>query len=316
MKKFLRKTAIVFCVVAAGAMLINPPFKKGPHTSSTFMAAMADKHRRLDSIGSPRILAVGGSNLAFGLNSETLQDSFSMPVVNLGLHAGLGLTFILEEARHVIRSGDIVLLSCEYSINAKGDPRLENTAAWFYPGAADYYHVSSYDAFKLYLDYTHSRLEDLLAGDYNPHPQKEDTVPVYSREGFNAYGDMVAHLSKGPAAELRDRNDFPADHHQETSELQAFCAYAQSKNVKVIYLFPPYPVSEYTQQRQKLGALAADLRKSLHTPIPDSPEDFIYSDSLFYDTVYHLNGKGRAARTARVIECLKQTHLFARSPEL
>jgi hypothetical protein len=316
MKKFLIKLAISFCIVAAGAILINPPFKKGPHTSSTFMAAMADKHRRLDSIGSPRILAVGGSSLAFGLNSEALQDSFSMPVVNLALHAGLGLTFILEEAKHVIRSGDIVLLSCEYSIDTKGDQRLEKTAAWFYPEAADYYKINFYDAFKLYVDYTHSRLEDLLAGDYNQRPQKEDTVSVYSREGFNAYGDMVAHLSKGPAAELKGRNYFPADHREEISELQAFCDYARSKNVKVIYLFPPYPVSEYKQQKQKLSTLEADLRKSLHTPIPDSAEDFIYSDSLFYDTVYHLNGKGRAARTARVIECLKQTHLFARSPEL
>ncbi len=316
MKKFLLKLLIFSFVIAIGAILINAPFKKGPHTVSTFMGAMADKHKRLDSLKDRRILLVGGSNLAFGFDSQALQDSFSLPVVNLGLHAGLGLSFILEEAKRSIRSGDVVLLSIEYGMAEKGDLRLEKTASYFYTPAEGYYTHNGYDDLKLYLDYTHAHLDDLLAGQYSDQPQKDDTINVYSREAFNAYGDVVAHLDKGPAPELKDRGDFNANYREVVRDLQRFSDYAQSRNVRVFYFFPPYAASEYKLFQEKIAGLSADIRKSPSMKVPDEPGDFIYSDSLFYDTVNHLNGKGRARRTARVIECLKQFHLPARSSEL
>ncbi|HPG73671.1 MAG TPA: hypothetical protein PLM49_05215, partial [Bacteroidales bacterium] len=64
------------------------------------MAAIIDKHKRIDSIKSPKIIFAGGSNLPFGIDSKMIQDSLHTPVVNLGLHAGLGLDFMLNELQN------------------------------------------------------------------------------------------------------------------------------------------------------------------------------------------------------------------------
>ena len=63
------------------------------------MAAIIDKHAHADSIKAGKIILAGGSNLAFGIDSKQLEETLGMPVVNLGLHAGLGLHFILEELK-------------------------------------------------------------------------------------------------------------------------------------------------------------------------------------------------------------------------
>lgn len=37
---------------------------------------------------SPKVILVGGSNVAFGLDSEIIQHQLEVPVVNMGLHVG------------------------------------------------------------------------------------------------------------------------------------------------------------------------------------------------------------------------------------
>ena len=53
-----------------------------------------------------------------------------------------------------------------------------------------------------------------------------------------------------------------------------------------------------------------DLNILLHQdikniPFINKPEDYIFDDNLFYDTVYHLNREGRELRTKSFIEDLR-----------
>ena len=84
------------------------------YDSSQYMAAISDKHHRLSTVESPRIILVGGSNLAFSVDSEKIEKHFERPVVNMGLHAGLGLKFMLNEIQPALNGGDIVIIFPEY----------------------------------------------------------------------------------------------------------------------------------------------------------------------------------------------------------
>lgn len=64
---------------------------------NNYFAAIADKHTYAQSIHKPKIILAGGSNLAFGIASDSIERKVGVPVVNLGLYVGFGLDFILQE---------------------------------------------------------------------------------------------------------------------------------------------------------------------------------------------------------------------------
>src|SRR5262245_56977492 len=63
-----------------------------------YMAAMIDKSERLAHLASPRIVVIGGSNSAFGLDGEELEKAFHRPVVNMSMHGGLGFEFMVNSS--------------------------------------------------------------------------------------------------------------------------------------------------------------------------------------------------------------------------
>ena len=71
MKKFIVKSFLFLAIVALIAVFINLLNK---NVKSNYMAAIIDKHKRLDSIKSPKIILAGGSNLAFGINSGKIRE--------------------------------------------------------------------------------------------------------------------------------------------------------------------------------------------------------------------------------------------------
>lgn len=61
-----------------------------------------------------RILFVGGSHTHYSISAAQIESELGCPSVNLGLHAGLGLGAILEDAAGVVRAGDLVVITPEY----------------------------------------------------------------------------------------------------------------------------------------------------------------------------------------------------------
>lgn len=78
--------------------------------NDNYDSILIDKVNRLKSIKEPKIILVGDSNLAFGINSKKIEDELEMSVVNLGLHNVLGNAFHEQIAKENIGGG-------EYSCN-------------------------------------------------------------------------------------------------------------------------------------------------------------------------------------------------------
>jgi hypothetical protein len=98
MKKFIKQLLIVSLLLVtllAGSLFLIPDYT----ARESALAVLPNKHRMLRETSSPRIIFLGGSNLCFGLDSRRIADTFDMPVVNLGLHAGIGLKFMMEDLK-------------------------------------------------------------------------------------------------------------------------------------------------------------------------------------------------------------------------
>ena len=54
-----------------------------PQYSLNYQAVLIDKNERLCSIEGPKIVLVGNSNLAFGIDSAAIEEAFGMPKYSL-----------------------------------------------------------------------------------------------------------------------------------------------------------------------------------------------------------------------------------------
>ena len=72
------------------------------------MRALDDKLDRLEQANRPKIVFVGDSNLAFGIESRSIEDRFGMEVHNTGLLRGMGVAFCMNQVReNKMRQDDV-----------------------------------------------------------------------------------------------------------------------------------------------------------------------------------------------------------------
>ncbi|GHV43648.1 hypothetical protein AGMMS49546_25860 [Spirochaetia bacterium] len=298
MRKFLFKFAILFLLILVtmtAIILIPAP-------ENTYMRAMIDKHQRLANTVSPRIVLVGGSNLAFGIDSKAMQDTLNIPVVNTGIHAGIGLGRMLDDAAPFLHTGDIVVIAPEYS---------HFTSDW---------NGSSSVLYKLIFDtrrhsliahkpfYSHPSYLDFFIYAKNkllsfiprpPHPL------AYTRDGFNEYGDYVKHLEQEnqpitPAETIGEINT------QYLSSFFKLADYLTGQGIRVIITYPSYATTTFQNSATVIHKLDAAFRAKQNISVISSPDDYCFPVDYFYDTTYHLNAKGRKIRTERLIQDLKR----------
>ena len=116
----MKKTLSVISAVLAFLLIISPIILLLGTTvflpsqfSNTFVGALDDKYERLSSIEEPKVVVIGGSSVAFGLDSEKMEELLDMPVVNFGLYAAIGTKAMVDLSRDQIKSGDVVVLAPE-----------------------------------------------------------------------------------------------------------------------------------------------------------------------------------------------------------
>ncbi|MFZ1689184.1 MAG: hypothetical protein WAU70_17305 [Flavobacteriales bacterium] len=268
-----------------------------------YMGAIRSKHQRLASTPSPRLVIIGGSNAAFGINSTELEQAVGMPVVNMALHGSLGYRFMVNEVIDDLREGDVLLVVPEHSQFQTPEKTQDvlYSALELYPPAWRYVPVAS--CVQVALTYSVKKLQ--AAVDVVVDPDIPKPEPVYRADGFDERGDLLLHLNRvsfgtkyAKPMEV-DRIDVPWLFWAITDRLTNR---ADRQHFKVLFAWPSQARS--TAKASIDAGLVEDL-KAHDIAIVGQPEEHVYDDSLFYDTKYHLGGVGRELRTQRLITDLK-----------
>lgn len=302
MKRFIIQTSI-FVIILSGILAIIG--RKYHSVSNDYIEATIDKHHLLDTTKQPRIIFAGGSNLAFGIDSKMLQDSIGCNVVNMGLHAGLGLRYIINELKFSLKPDDIIIFSIEHFLSLDGYYRLKKSAAKNYKNANAFFDRNYWTDFNVFFEKEITQnLKYNLS--FNKNKLKKNKKPIYSRSSFNKYGDVIAHLTKPNPEKLNDRGKKKYFYWEGIELLNEFYEYAKKKDIAVYFTFVNYPISEYEKNKQVLLKYENDIKNNLKITVLNDIESFSFNDSLFFDTIYHLNKKGRRIRTIKLIEVLKK----------
>ncbi len=298
-----------------------------------YFAALKDKHHHLETLKSPKIVFIGGSNLAFGLDSTFIENKFHIPVANMGICAPLGLRYILEEVKDNIKAGDVVVLVPEYGIlqnTIDGTPDLIH-AVEVYPRSALFLiraYTQSPQAFFNFLAIIReiptakwSAFYTILTnmwqkGHYDPdlieNWEIKNQLGKNTRFYFDKHGDYFGHFAK-PNMSFEPAWGLIKDMGKEAANLiNDFDQFARKRNVQVIIIPPPIPREDISPSHCSTISVASWPDQKLTVPILGSPQRYAFDANLFYQPPYHLNASGRSIRTKLLSEDLdryfRKTH--------
>jgi len=284
-----------------------------PQYTQTYISSLIDKVERLESINKPKIILVGNSNLAFGINSKTIEDTVGMPVVNLGLHGGLGNKFHEEIAKYNINKGDSVIV-CHTTYSDNGMISNHVTAWTAIENYWKLYSLISKDDWKqmvlTFPNYTFKALIRLLMRSNNP-PKTVNTA--YMRAAFNEYGDINYPRTTNEYTFTKTSVGVPGINSTCINRLNEFNKYCNEKGATLLVAGYPIGYGEFTPDKKLFIDFWERLKKELDCTVISNIEDYFIEYKYFYDTPYHLTDEGAKIRTNQLIEDLKNYNIEHKS---
>ena len=317
MRLFLGKVLLfmlVQCLIGTGvvAVYIASETTKGDGFAKGYLGATIDKHNRLAQQPSPRIVFVGGSNLAFGLDSAAVERSLGYHAVNMGLDISLGLDFMLREIEPFLARGDVVVISPEYEEFIDMYPGKAVTLfaeATIYPRALQFF---SYRHFTLLIDegliligeITRAAVRFLTAG---VSSEVRSDNP-YVRGAFNEYGDVTRHHDLKPRhITIRQfGRSSPESITRVIDRLNQFNDHCRSQRISLFYSYPPIFSGQLQAYTEMIHDIASNLTHRLHFPILDTPDEMSFQANDMFDHEYHLSLRGKQIRTGKLITTLRK----------
>ena len=307
---FLRFLALLLAVLMILPLLVAAVVYTPDVYGETFLGALSPKLKRLRETEGKRIIVVGGSSVAFGLDSEMLKEYTGYEVVNFGLYATLGTRVMLDLSRDAIREGDIVILAPE--LDKQTLSMYFNAEAVWQAAGSDLSILSGIDPdnysemiaqVPAYLSETISRF---VAGTGKISPSG-----IYRRDSFNEYGDIVYPREYNMMAAGYDVNQtvsLTKDLYdgEFLAYLNAYIADAAKVGATVYYTFCPVnrdALAEGTTA-ESIAEFYRFVSESIHCPVISDPNALLMDAGYFYDTNFHLNDAGVTVRTANLIEDL------------
>ena len=270
-----------------------------PIYTHSFNASLIDKAARLRSIDEPKLVLIGNSNVAFGFDSALLEEALGMPVVNMGLHGGLGNAFAEQAALLNPHPGDIyVVCHTEYADN---NTILDPTLAWItLENHWELWQMIRMEDLPLLIksipSYARHIARKLLLHD------ESDEIPPYARQSFNRYGD-VGDLREESL--IKAENLLPPDINDTTVyRLNALDAMLEACGAELVIAGYPIAHRETLPDKEAFASFKATLDTALTAPVISDFSDYFMESDCFYDTVYHLTTAGAVSRTNLLIDDL------------
>lgn len=273
----------------------------------TYYGELAEMHERLSNTEGPKILMIGGSSIAFGLDVEMMEDFYKdYTVCPFGLYGAIGTKAMLELALDHISQGDIVIISPEIS---------EQTMSLYF-SAQDMWKamdsdlsmigsLSGEDLGKMVsgvFSYLSEKLRYIRLG---KKPQPDD---VYAKASFGGNCRMTYDRPYNQMPLLYDDTALVSYSTELIQKefidyINEYYEACYKKGAEVYYNF--CPVNRLSvEEAAEIEPFFVCLNESLHFPILGNPQDYLFDAEWFYDSNFHMNTRGMIVYTARVVEDL------------
>ncbi|MCX6158541.1 MAG: hypothetical protein NTY74_11245 [Ignavibacteriae bacterium] len=312
MKKFLTET-ILFISILLAIFTLGILLPATPRASKSLLFSKIAKDSLLENVPSPRIIFVGGSNLSFGLNSQMIKDSLGLNPINTSVIASIGLIYMMENTLQYLKKGDHVVISSEYDMffgtHAYGGENLLRTVIDVSPVTAMKLRKEQWQNIFIYLPkFSFSKYIPL---DYFP-TEYLNMIPAYKKENllyglksYNEYGDVITHWNLHNEKVQSFGTITEEFNYSIVKEIASFNIKVKEKGAFLYITFPGFQARSFENSKEQILKVEEELRKS-DFKLLGNPSRYIFSDSLLFNTPYHLTKEGADIRTNYLIEDIKR----------
>lgn len=299
----LAKCALIAIALAAVWWFATPIFQ------DRYPAVLADKFDRLKAISGPKIVVIGNSNVAFGINSKILEETFGMPAVNAGLHAGFSGEFLERMALVNTVPGDIYVL-CHPRFN---DGYRTTIPSYLLMAMGKNWRLYSMIRRNEWLSLAHglpgyfrAAIDDFakcasLKAEGSDSSSAKKTA--YSRSAFDADGNNIFRREARYTAieTITPPNIVTPETIERINTL-----YRLLRSKGAFLTIAGFPVAEgpKTASREEFSAFSRRLQENLECPVISDLGDYIMPRNLFFDNSMHLTIEGADVRTKQLAKDL------------
>ncbi len=311
-KNCLLTLLVLLTVLSPVILTLGTVFLTPKIYSDSYVGVLNEKYERLHSVDGDKIVVIGGSSVAFGLDSEYIEDALGMPVVNFGLYGALGTVSMLELSLSGISEGDVVLLA----------PELDRQTMSEFFSAREVLRAID-DDYSMLLDFSVDHKLSLLGGAYAHAAEKlgyavtgrrPPNSGIYSADSFNEYGDIASGLRRknvmslyyDPTTEVKLDESIVDGKFIET--LNSYIADCRERGAEVYFTFCPINRLALGEDidYEEIYEFSDYLDSVLDCKILGDIGSYILDEAYFYDTNFHPNDFGVVVRCNRLIESLSE----------
>lgn len=271
------------------------------------------------SLQGRKLVLIAGSSGLFGVNMQTIEAQTGTPAVNFGVHAGLRLPYMLEQARKVLQAGDIAIIAVEYELFMP-EP-IPNEVLVDYVFARDPAYLSRQDLLdriRFFGAISAKRLQEGWAAKQQPpaalpsgyqsvtlNRNGDETKKVLDPNQPGLLANHAAALKEVPAWSAMLKG-IPADSPR-WSLFREFVEWCHERRIRVLVTYPglAYFTAYETPLAQATLRQMAEYYQTLGVPVLGAPRDFFYDRRYLYDSIYHLNAEGARLHTEKMLTALQ-----------
>jgi hypothetical protein len=304
-KSFLYKIAGFFVLVIL-VLALSLYYIPDVVARTSILAALIDKHEALKKIKTEKIIFVGGSNLSFGLDSKKIVETYKKPVINMGVHAGIGLEYIMNDVKAYINKGDVIVLTPEYenfyTNNFYGEMELVSVLFDIDPSGKKHVNAKQWEHLLRYIPtYSAKKIKNYIPTLFRKSSLATE-IDIYDRRSFNEFGDAYIHWA------LPNQNYMPSKRNSGAEKInseviefiKSFKEYVEGKGAKFVILPPVIEEQSYNNQNKIINEIGAALDEN-NIGFMVKPDIYKFKTDFFFNSYYHLNKKGVDKRTEMVI---------------
>jgi len=294
----------IILLISYSALYINPDYKK------EYVAGTIKKLKKLKATKGKKIVIIGGSNASFGIDTELMEQQLGLPVVNMAIHGGIPVKYVVEQAKPYLNSGDILIFSKEYEgLRDKDWNTLDGT---------EISKVATYDLSQVRVLLSDRKMfETTVPNIFNTIKKYIDLHPIEGRKGINSVYDARAFKEDNLMPEFikgsyeLDVKQHPLNEMNENSPiLKGLREYKDFFNEKGVdfYLTPPVIIKGYFED-DKILPFWHFFSERTGIPMLNDDKKYSLEKKYFFNSHYHPNYTGRKIRTEMLIDDILKKNL-------
>ena len=298
MKNLLK--SIIFIIVLVACVLLYFDFTVNQQNKDYLVSygrGFKPKFNKLQSIKSNKIVIVGGSNVNFGIDSDLMEISLGIPVVNMGLHAGLNTFNIIDPVTPYLKDGDILIISCEFNERLYGASVEVSNYFEFMPLMAKWEVYKNLDAIapvlKCHIQNSQKNIIDLDSTHQYTFKQG-----VYSAKAFkndNIYKNVIDfEMQQSTYEKFKIKKLAPPNNAEIFQYYQDLKRDLMDRGVKVYFIMPA--IAENYFSTEEILTYYKTLSEKTGIKLLTN-NTFEFPKEKLSNSMYHLNANGRKERS-------------------